>query len=124
MKRRDQRINIMIVLYQHLLIGADINELVENQFKESFENIDDFSKEILDFALSCENELIEITNSRLDEWTFDRLGFVEQGLILMALSEIALDNTSKAIIINEAVEIAKIYCDDDAFKLLNGVLDK
>lgn len=124
MTRREQRINIMICLYQYLLIGNDINEIVKDVYAKEFDDINEFSKEIIDFALACQDELIKITNSRLEDYTFERLGYVEQAIVLSSLSEIALANIDRAIIINEAVEIAKIYCDDIAFKLINGILDK
>ena len=35
-----------------------------------------------------------------------------------------IDNVPKAIVIDEAVSLAKKYCDEDAYKLINGVLDQ
>ncbi len=32
--------------------------------------------------------------------------------------------TPKAVVINEAITLAKKYCDDNSYKLLNGVLDQ
>ena len=51
-------------------------------------------------------------------------GYVEQAILLAACAEFDLKITQAPIIINEAVELAKIYCDDTAFKLINGVLDR
>jgi len=42
----------------------------------------------------------------------------------MAISEITLEFDEKAIIINEAVEIAKLFCEEDQYKYINGLLDK
>ena len=62
-------------------------------------------------------------DNNLNGWSFDRLGYTEQAILLLALAELALDNDKK-VVINEAVELAKQFCDDKAFKLINGVLDK
>ena len=42
----------------------------------------------------------------------------------MACCEIDLEVVPKAIVIDEAVSLAKKYCDEDAYKLINGVLDQ
>ena len=42
----------------------------------------------------------------------------------MAASEIDFETAQKAIVIDEAVTLAKKYCDDDTYKLINGVLDR
>ncbi len=42
----------------------------------------------------------------------------------MAFQEILVDKTPKTVVINEAIELSKKYCDDDSYKLINGVLDR
>ena len=66
----------------------------------------------------------EIKKHLTATWEFERLGFVEQAILLMSAEELLHQDTDRAVVINEAVEIAKIYCDDDAPKLINGVLDQ
>ena len=58
------------------------------------------------------------------DWSFDRLSVLEQTLLLIAFQEILVNETPKAIVINEAITLAKQYCDEDAYKLLNGVIDQ
>ena len=41
----------------------------------------------------------------------------------IAVSEINLNINEKAIIIDEAVILTKKYCDEEAYKYINGVLD-
>lgn len=43
---------------------------------------------------------------------------------MMACQEILVNQTPKAVVIDEAVGLAKKYCDDDSYKLINGVLDR
>ena len=38
--------------------------------------------------------------------------------------ELLETDQSKEVIINEAVELSKKYCDDDVYKFVNGVLNK
>jgi N utilization substance protein B len=56
-------------------------------------------------------------------WTFDRLGLIEQAILLNGCAEFDLKKTESAVIIDESVEMAKKYCDEDTYKLINSVLD-
>ncbi|MFI3284722.1 MAG: transcription antitermination factor NusB [Erysipelotrichaceae bacterium] len=124
MKRKELRQNIMVVLYQYQLLQNDIDTLIENTFDLELEAVDSFAKAVIYNA--CENQQRYATyiNEELVEWTFERLGYVEQAILLAACAEFDLKTTQAAIIINEAVELSKLYCDDTAFKLINGVLDR
>ena len=125
MKRRDQRIRIMTCIYQYLLTDKSLDDIFE-------ENLDMDDRESISFIV---NNTVETVNnlpelekavkSKLTEtWDFERLGFLEQAILLMSANELAKKETDKAVIINEAIEIAKQYCDDDAPKLINGILDQ
>ncbi len=124
MKRRDQRIKIMTCLYQYLLTDRSLDDIFAD-------NLDIDDKKSISFIVeNTVNTINEYENLRkiisanlTDTWEFDRLGFIEQAILLLATYEIRYSNTDKAIVINEAVEIAKKYCDDDAPKLINGILD-
>ena len=104
------------------------------------ENIAKFSDEILEedkirnkqrefsntlFHGTVENlELIdEEIRKHLKEWDYDAIGKVEKAILRLGAYEILVAKTDKAIIINEAVELAKELADDKSPKFINGVLD-
>ena len=60
----------------------------------------------------------------LENWHFDRLGLIEQALILCGCAEFDLKEVEASVIIDEYIELAKKYCDEDSYKLINGVLDR
>ena len=124
MNRKKIRTKIMIVLYQHLLINKDIQILINEEYQMDYSMIDDFSKSIIEDVLNNQQLYTDYIDHNLTGWSFNRLGFIEQAILLMSCSEQRLALNDNAIIINEAVELAKTYCDDEAFKLINGVLDK
>ena len=59
----------------------------------------------------------------LTEWDFDDIGKVEKAIMRLGAYEILVAKTDKAIIINEAVELAKTLADEKSPKFINGVLD-
>lgn len=77
-------------------------------FKGTVENLEMLDKEI---------------QEHLTEWDFDAIGKVEKAIMRLSAYEILVAKTDKAIIINEAVELAKKLADEKSPKFINGVLD-
>lgn len=124
MKRHDIRVLAMICLYQHLLLDKDIAESVIDNFDKTLNELDDFERILILHSIEHKERFIGYINEVLEDWSFHRLGYIEQAILLMACSEFDNKVATPSIIIDEAVELAKTYCDDEAYKLINGVLDR
>ncbi len=114
----------MTCLYQYLLTGKDINDIFD-------ENLDINDKGSLAFIIESTvgvinnlDELIAQIEPKLIEYQFDRLGYVEQAILLLSTYELNENKVDRAVVIDEAIEIAKKYCDDKSPKFINGVLDQ
>ena len=70
-----------------------------------------------------EEEYIKLLSNHLQKWSFDRLGYVDQAILLCACSEIKTAIVEKAISLNEAISLAKDYGDEDSYRYINAVLD-
>lgn len=124
MNRHEQREKAMITVYQYLLVERDINELIENAYEMKPEEIDPYFHDvILTSVANIQRYSGYITNVLKEGWSFDRLGYIEKAILLNGCAEFDLKKTEAAIIINESVEMAKEYCDEDTYKLINSVLD-
>jgi N utilization substance protein B len=62
-----------------------------------------------------------ITNSMVD-WQLKRLIRLDQDVLRIAVAEILYLGIPDRVAINEAIELAKRYGDDDSHKFINGVL--
>lgn len=124
MTRRQQRITIMTCLYQYLLTGKDINDIFDENLNIDDKNSLAFIIENTVGVLNQLDELIEQIEPKLVDYQFDRLGYVEQALLLLSTYQLNQHDIDRAVIINEAIEIAKQYCDDKSPKFINGVLDQ
>ncbi len=121
--RHELREKAMTCLYQHFLLNKDIKEVVYDNNHTN--EIDPFLYTITIDAIKYEKDYIEMINRALrDDWSFERLGYVEKAILIMAACEIDMEVAPKAIVINEAITLAKKYCDDETYKLINGVLDR
>jgi N utilization substance protein B len=56
-------------------------------------------------------------------WTLERLGTLERAILRLATYELLWEpGVPEAVAIDEAVELAKRFCSDEAAALVNGVL--
>lgn len=124
MKRHTQREIALNSLYQHLLLNKDIRKCVFDAMHGSNE-IDGYLYSITIDMVDHEYNYIQKINGLLrDDWSFSRLSVLEQAILLMSFQDILVNETPKPVVIDEAVLLAKKYCDDDSYKLINGVLDR
>ncbi|HEX5329292.1 MAG: transcription antitermination factor NusB [Sulfuricurvum sp. PD_MW2] len=104
------------------------------------QSIADFSDEILeekkirnkqrDFALDLFKgvteqleKIDEAIVKHLKDWDFDRLGSIERATLRLGAYEIMFGELDSAVIINEAIEVAKAFGSEQSPKFINGVLD-
>lgn len=113
----------MTCLYQSFLLQKDIKQSVYDNSETN--EIDPFLYTVTIDAVTYKDVYIEKINQALrDDWEFHRLGYVEQAILIMACCELDLETAPRAIVIDEAITLAKKYCDEETYKLINGVLDQ
>lgn len=113
----------MCSLYQSFLLKKNIKECVYNNVDGN--EIDPFLYTITIDANKYKDIYIKKINEVLQKgWEFHRLGFVEQAILILSCCELDLETAPREIVIDEAITISKKYCDDDTYKLINGILDK
>lgn len=132
MKRRKQRLTAIVCFYMYFFKERDILEIlddfnrifIEEENNDEFLMVDDLTKKMMEDAIESKHLIINKINDLLKKgWQFERLDLVEQAILFMAISELVYEIDDRAIIINEAVEIAKRYGGDESYKLINGLLD-
>jgi N utilization substance protein B len=113
-------------LYQWLVNQTDADEvLAQISDKEGFAKADQAYLESLVRGVVNEvGTLREKIGPHLDR-PIEQLSPVEHALLLMAACELSSQpGTPYRVVINEAVELAKVYGGTDGHKYVNGVLDK
>ena len=124
LNRHEARKKAMIVVYQYLLYNRSIDELLENNFEEKELQEDPYIQKVIERAIQEKDRYSNYLNQVLDSWSFERLGFIEQAILLCGCAEFDLKEIEAPIIIDEYIELTKEYCDSDSYKLINGVLDR
>ena len=102
-----------------------MNSTVVDSFNvESALELDEYVLNVAKTVEDNEQTFIEQIGTHLKRWNFNRLNYIDQAILLVSAAELKLAVNDKAIIIDEAINLAKKYSDDDAYKYINGVLDQ
>ena len=123
--RTELRQNIMTILYQIFLYENNhMDYNLDDIYKEVDLNNDEFVKLITNGVLEKRDTIDAFVNKYLVSWPINRLGLADQAILRMSIYELLYTETPAIVVINEAIELAKQYSDDNIRKMINSVLDK
>lgn len=117
-ERRDDRISCMEMLFSY-----DMNN--EYIFLNPTDDYSDFATELVNYVCSNLESIDEVIKVSLVNYKLNRLSYVDRAIIRVATAEMMM-GTAKAVVINEALEIVKLYSDQGdgaSVRFVNKVLD-
>lgn len=129
MKRSEIRERIFQLIFR---VEFNSEEELREQLEWYFEDFSTIKEEDkiymthkIDTILDSLEEIDEIILSICKGWRLERLGKTELAILRLAVYEIKKDeDIPTGVAINEAVELAKKYCNENAPRFVNGVLAK
>jgi N utilization substance protein B len=107
----------VFLLYQWDVTGTAPGSLYDG-------DVDEYTRTIAEAVAAHAPELDARITAASDEWPADRLGAVERNILRVALEELDAGDVPHAVVLDEAVTLAKRYASDDAGKLVNGILGR
>ena len=96
----------------------DVQEL--NLTKTEVDFIKEFAAGIDKHYGTINQEISE----KMNEWSLETVGSVERSLLRFGVYELMYEETGFEIVLNEIIELAKIYGDVTSHEFVNGVLAK
>lgn len=90
----------------------DVQENAKQEIREEIVGIITNSEQIVSF----------ITKNLKSDWKINRISKVDNALLKLAIYEIIFKKIPFKVVINEVVELAKIYGEDSSASFINGVL--
>ncbi|NEO09850.1 MAG: transcription antitermination protein NusB [Moorea sp. SIO1F2] len=103
----------------HLGSAVEIPEIV--QLSNTVE-VRSYTLEILKAVSRRQLEIDQMLNQALKDWQLKRLPRIDRDILRMAVAEISFLGIPDRVAINEAVELAKRYSDEEGHRFINGVL--
>ena len=124
--RSELREKAMVILYQiDILKSTGVDFTVENLISENLEVDNEFVRNLVYGVVTHEESIDELANSHMKDWSIKRIDKTGAAILRMGIYEILYeDDTPNVVAINEAIELAKKYSDDNVRKIINAVLDK
>lgn len=126
MKRTETRELAFRLIYS-TEIQKEMNEeqvelfLQENEIKEKAEI--EYIKQVFDGIKENKEEIISLIEKKLKEkWSVDRISKIDIAILKVAIFELIYTKLPYKVVINEAVELAKKYGDDNSKSFVNGIL--
>ena len=126
-KRRSSRELALKFLYQFELNGGDLDEQIKLflERNSSQEDVANFMKELVVSLIDKMEEIDEIIQKFSDHWILDRMTVIDRNILRMGTCELLFNfSTPPKVVINEAIDIAKKYGNEDSPEFINGILDK
>lgn len=115
----------MTILYQlNIYDNSKMQYNVDDVIKEVSTIDNEFVKDTVYGVITYKTDIDNLANKYLNNWSINRLGNTDQAILRMGIYELIYTDTPEIVAINEAIELAKLYSDDDVRKMINGVLDK
>ena len=127
MKRKELREAAVKLFYE-----MDIQKTFEHKFYKNFlaENElialkDNYLKEVFDSFLLNRDNIDDIIQKSSTSWDIKRIAKVDLSILRVAITEILyLSDIPDKVSINEAIDLAKKYGDENSYKFVNGLLGK
>lgn len=125
--RRKSRELAVQALYMYDVADISIDDLISFKWmdKQLKSKILLYASDLINGTLENLNEIDEVVKKIVDDnFTLKRMGLIEKAIIRVMGFEIINTDIPELVIINEGIEIAKKYGDDNSHKFVNGILDE
>jgi N utilization substance protein B len=118
--RRSARRQAVVILYQQDLLGLSAPDAI-GRVQDA--EISEYARRLV-LGAAAERKTIEsAVGAHLAGWSWERLGVLERSILRVAAYELIWEpEVPVAVIIDQAVELAKRFCSAEAGALVNGIL--
>ncbi|HEY2421914.1 MAG TPA: transcription antitermination factor NusB [Neobacillus sp.] len=122
MKRRTAREKALQALFQIDVSNTEPDLAIEHVLEG--EAGDDYLSRLVFGVVENKKEIDQLIKGHLEKWSMERLATVDRNLLRIAVFELKFikNEVPENVILDEAIEIAKIYGDDQSSRFINGVL--
>lgn len=129
MTRRALRENIFRILFK---VEFNSESEMQEQIFFSLDELGEISDDNRNYIIDKVNNIIDLIDDIdsliekiSDGWRIERIGKAELAILRLAIYEMKYDeDVPFKVAINEAVELSKIYCGDEAKSFINALLAK
>ena len=115
------------LLFQAEALDQSVERVLEGDYLISKGPLDPFATDLARGCYANRTRIDAALRAVAQNWSLERMPGADRNLLRLATYELrfeVVDKLDDAVVINEAVEIAKAYGTDESAKFVNGVLGK
>jgi N utilization substance protein B len=129
--RHRSRQRALQVLYQHDIRGESLPEGIHHFYATLHSEDDDpgpadadeFMEKLAHGTVAKAPDIDKLITDRSANWRLERMSVVDRNILRMAIYEMSELETPPAVVIDEALELARQFSGDESVAFINGVLD-
>jgi len=129
--RRRAREAALQILYHWEIGRRDVEAAADTYFSHQWPNADPPSEDLRAFATALARDTVaaldaidRLIGETAERWRPERMPVVDRLILRMAICELRRDRgTPPAVVINEALELARTFSTEESVKFINGMLD-
>ena len=127
-KRTQGREAALQILYQNEMNPETLDKVIEDYWQQNpppSEEVKLFAERLVRGTVERSEELDKIIVKATENWELGRMAVIDRGILRFATYELLfMEDIPPKVTINEAVNIAKKFSQEESGKFVNGVLDK
>lgn len=119
------RINALQSLFEIDSVGHEAEDVISRYAVEEKlgDEATEFMRELVEGVLGNKERIDRVIETYAPAWPVAQLALIDRNILRLAIFEILFNNKVPVkVVINEAVELAKIFGSDNSPKFINGVL--
>jgi transcription antitermination protein NusB len=115
-----------------MLFQADMGHQTPDEVELTFwhghhsleKDVREFAEDLFRVASDRSAEIDQLIATHAEHWRMERMAAVDRNLLRAAVAELlGFPSTPRAVVINEALEIARKFSTPESVQFINGVLD-
>lgn len=123
-KRHLSRIAVMQTLFERERRDADPEKSLQKNSADLGETDSAFAQSLLEGVVAMEEDIRDAVQRHAPDWSLERMDPIARCVLLVGGYELLYGNDAPpAVVMNEAIEIAKEYGTAESGKFVNGVLN-
>jgi N utilization substance protein B len=130
-ERKDLRHRALQILYHWDIAHTDVQDAADTFFAHQWVGSEPPSEDVREFATGLARDTVQrlatidpLIAETAERWRPERMAVLDRLILRMAVCELLRDaGTPAAVVINEALELARTFSTEDAVKFINGMLD-
>jgi N utilization substance protein B len=128
--RHRSRQRALQILYQWDLRKQPVDEAIasfyDNLYSEELESSparDEFMEQLVKGTSELAVDIDQRITQKAENWKLERMPLVDRNILRMAIYEMDRKETPAAVVIDEALELARQFSGEESVAFINGVLD-